>query len=312
MLACGNKSDDSPRVPPTRPPEPKPAPLVFGPVFSRDTAKTTFAHGNAIIIDRGLEVHLTNAPIACPTTFAMPGQTFWFTIPAGPEGLWVAREIDLHVFFRDGLDTPGQIARDRVTIRIDAIADGRIRGNVVVRPVERNVAHAHVGGEGAFDVALCDPAAVAALQRTPAAPSGPLGGTLLGKPFRLGRALIGAGGVGGFVLAEDEATTCESIAPQAAPSHALPPVRGRAILLKDYRASATPQPAGGEILTVTPLDDGRRNVLAEDMPVGFSLTLEGDRDTPGAIVRGTLRGYTTQPGRSMDLGGTYEAVVCKW
>lgn len=310
VLACG-KTDDSSPVPQAPPPQPKPPAFVFGPVFDRDTTKTTFAHGNAIVGDRGLEVHLTTAPIECPrTAFAMPGQTFWFTIPVGPEGLWVGRELDVRVFFRDGHDTPDGIDRGRVTIRTEAIANGRIRGHVVVKAGDRSW-EKH-SGEGAFDVVLCDPAAVAALQQVPASPGGPLAGTLLGKPFRLGRALVGARGVSGLVFAEDEAATCESLAPQAKPSHALPPARGRAILLKDFRASPTPRPAGGDIITVTPADDGRRDSLYQDMPVGFSLTLEGDLDTPGAIVRGTLRGFTTSPERSMDLGGTYEAVVCKW
>ena len=312
VLACGKKSDDSPApAPTTQPPQTKQSPFVFGPVLDRDTTKTTFSHGNAIIVDRGLEVHLTNAPIECPNTaFASPGQTFWFTIPAGPEGLWVGREIDLRVFFRDALDTVSRIERDRVTIRVEAVADGRIRGQVVVKPGERR--YQRQTGEGAFDVAICDPVAVAALQKSAPTPGGPLAGTLLGKPFRLGRALVGVRGIGGFVFAEDEAATCDSLAPQATPSHAVPPARGRAILLEDFRASPTPRPAGGDIITVTPADDGRRNSLYQDMPVGFSLTLEGDLETPGATVRGTLRGYMTLADRSMDLGGTYEAIVCKW
>ena len=306
LLACGNRRDDAPGGSPTPAPEAKPPPFAFGPVLDHDTTRTTFEHGNAILVDRGLEVHLTNAPIACPkTAFASPGQTFWFTIPTGPEGLWVGREIDPRAFFRDGLDTPKQLERDRITIRVERVADGRIRGHVAVKPEPYT-------GEGTFDVALCDPAAVTALQQPQPATTGPLAGTLLGKPFRLGRALIGARGSGGFVFAEDEATTCESIAPPAAPSNAQPPARGRAILLHDFRASPTPRPAGGDIITVTPADDGRRNSVYQDMPVGFSLTLEGDLASPGATVRGTLRGYTTVADRSMNLGGAYEAVVCKW
>ena len=311
MLACGKQSDDSPPAPPTEAPQPKPPPFVFGPVFDRDTTKTTFAHGNAIVVDRGLKVHLTNAPIACPdTAFAMPGQTFWFTIPAGPEGLWVGRELDVHAFFRDGLDTPDTVERNRTTIRVEAIAGGRIRGHVVVTAGPQS--WQQQTGEGAFDVAVCDPSAVAALQHVSPPPSGPLSGMLLGQPFRLGRAFIGVRGGSGFVFAEDDAASCESLAPPAKPSWAQSPARGRAILLKDFRVSPTPRPAGGEIITVTPADDGRRSSVSQDMPVGFSLTLEGDVATPGATVRGTLRGYTTLAERTMDLGGTYEAVVCNW
>lgn len=127
----------------------------------------------------------------------------WFTIPLGPEGLWVGRDLDPHVFVRDGLDAPTRIDRDRVTIRVAEIADS-IRGHIVVRAAgERDPHH----GEGDFEVSLCDPAAAATLRRSPPPPVGPLAGTLLGKPFRLGRAFIGVGGSGGFVLGDDEAAT---------------------------------------------------------------------------------------------------------
>lgn len=55
LMGCNDRSGES--VTATRAPRaPASSPAV---VF----AKTTFAHGNAIVTDRGLEVHLTTAPI---------------------------------------------------------------------------------------------------------------------------------------------------------------------------------------------------------------------------------------------------------
>jgi hypothetical protein len=290
-----------------------PKPVVAAPtkplVFADEQGQHTLVHGNAVVTDRGLEVHLTDVPIECPTAFASPGHTFWFTIPVGPEALWVGQEIDPHAFFRDALAAPRELPRHRVSLRVAAIDDGRIRGRVAVAKSDVD-APSSASGDGEFDLALCDPSAVDELRKAPAQSQGPLAGTLLGKPFQLDRALVGTRGAGGLVFT-DQATTCADIEPSNAPARARPS-KGRSIRLNDFRESATPRPAGGTIMTSTPTEDGRLATIEDDMPVGFSLTLEGDLATPGAKVRGVLRGYSTKPGREMDLGGAYEAEVCAW